>query len=102
MYLGKRLGYSILNSARSMFSCFGIIEGYDAGKHPLVGQYMEGVYNSNPHPPTRSCTWDTVAVVKYLVFILSKSLFDISRKYASSLAILCGQRGREILSVMDI
>ena len=29
-------------------------------------------------------------------------MLDISRKLASLLAILCGQRGREILLVMDI
>ena len=96
------LGYSVLNSARGMLSSFATIEGYDAGKHPLVCRYMKGVYNSNPSLPKRSFTWDAGAVVRYLSFVTPKSWLDISRKLASLLAILCGQRGREILSVMDI
>ena len=98
----RNLGYSVLNSARGMLSSFATIEGYDAGKHPLVCRYMKGVYNSNPSLPKRSFTWDAGAVVRYLSSVTPKSLLDISRKLASLLAILCGQRGREILSVMDI
>ena len=64
--------------------------------------YVKGVYNSNPSLLKRSFTWDAGAVVEYLSSITPKSLLDISRKLASLLAILCGQRGREILSVMDI
>ena len=41
-------------------------------------------------------------MVRYLSSVTPKSLLDISCKLASLLAILCGQHGREILSVMDI
>ena len=85
-----------------MLSLFATIEGYDAGKHPLVCWYMKGVYNSNPSLPKRSFTWDAGAVVRYLTSVTPKSLLDISCKLPSLLAILCGQRGREKLSVMDI
>ena len=44
----RSLGYSVLNSAKGMLSSFATIEGYDAGKHPLVCWYMKGVYNSDP------------------------------------------------------
>ena len=44
----RNLGYSVLNSARGMFSSFATTEGYEAGKNPLVCRYMKGVYNSNP------------------------------------------------------
>ena len=98
----RNLGYSVLNSARGMLSSFATIEGYDAGKHPLVCRYMKDVYNSNPSLRKRSFTWDAGAVVKYLSSVSPKSLIDISHKLASLLAILCGQHGREILSVMDI
>ena len=98
----RNLGYSVLNSARVMISSLATIEGYDAGKHPLVCWYMKGVCNSNPSLPKRSFTLDAGAVVRYLSPITQKSLLDISRKLASSLAILCGPRGREILSVMGI
>ena len=53
---GKNLGYSVLNSARGVLSSFATIEGYDAGKHTLMCQYMKGVYNSNPSLPKRSLT----------------------------------------------
>ena len=98
----RNLGYSVLNSARGMLSSFATIEGYDAGKRPLVCRYMEGVYNINPFLPKRSFTWDAGAVVRFLSSATPKPLLDISHKLASLLAILCGQRGREILSVMDI
>ena len=32
----RNLGYSVLNSARGMLYSFATVEGYDAGKHPLV------------------------------------------------------------------
>ena len=98
----RKLGYSVLNSARVMISLLPAIEGYDAGKHPLACWYMKGVCNSNPSLPKRSFTWDEGAVVRYLSSISQKSLLNISRKLASLLAILCGQRRREILSVMSI
>ena len=87
------LGYSVLNSARGMLSSFAATEGYDSGKHPLVCRYMKSVFNSKPSLPKRSFTWDAGAVVKCLSSIIQKSLLDISRKLASLLAILCGQRG---------
>ena len=59
----RNLGHSVLNSARGMLSSFATIEGYDAGKHPLVCRYMIGVYNSNPTLTKRSFTWDAGAVV---------------------------------------
>ena len=69
---------------------------------PWYERYMKVVCNSNASLPKRSFTWDAGAVVKYLSSIIPKSLLGISRKLASLLAILCAQRGREILSVMDI
>ena len=98
----RNLGYSVLNSARGMLFSFAIIEGYDADKQPLVCRYMKGVYNSNPSLPKKSFASDAGAVVRYLSSITPKPLLDISLKLASLLTILCGQRGREILSVTDI
>ena len=63
---------------------------------------MKGVFNSNPSLPKQSFTWDAGAVVRYLSSIIPKSLLDISHKLALLLEILCGQRRREILSVMGI
>ena len=63
---------------------------------------MKSVYNSSPPLPKRSFTCDVGVIVRYLSSITPKSLLDILCKLASLSAILCGQRGREILSVMDI
>ena len=60
-----------------MLSLFAKIEGFDAGKHPLVCRYVKGVYNSNPSLPKRSFTWDAEKVVKYLNSVIPKSLIDI-------------------------
>ena len=85
-----------------MLSSLATIERYDADKHPLIWRYMKGVYNSNPPLPKRSFTWDVGVIVRYLSSITPKSLLDILCELASLSAILCGQHGREILSVMDI
>ena len=72
----RNLGYCVLNSARGMLSSFATIQGYDADKHTEF-RYMKGVYNSNPSQSKQSFTWDAGAVVKYLSFMIPKSLFDI-------------------------
>ena len=83
-----------------MLSPFATIERYDAVNDIAIAYtfhiprgvpwYVKGVYNSNPSLPKRSFTWDEGAVVKYLSFMIPKSLLDISRKLASLLAIVCG------------
>ena len=55
-----------------------------------------------PYQNDHSRSWDAGTVVKYLRSVIPKSLFDISYNLASLLSILCAQRGREILSVMNI
>ena len=55
-----------------------------------------------PYQNDHSRSWDAETVVKYLSSVIPKSLFDISCNLASLLSILCAQRGREILSVMNI
>ena len=95
----RNLGYSVLNSARGILSSFATIEGYDAGKHPLVYRYMKGVYNSNLSLPKPSFNWDTGVVVRYLSSITPKSLLDISLKLASLLVNIVWSRWkRNIIS----
>ena len=53
-----------------MLTSFATIEGYNAGKHPLLCRYMKGVYNSNSSLPKLSLTWDAGAAVKYLNSII--------------------------------
>lgn len=99
----KHLGYSAINSARSMLSTFVTIEGANAGKHPLVCRYIKGVQNQRPSLPKYNYTWDTGTVINY--FRKQQPSDDIiiaSEKLATLLAILSGQRGREILYLIDV
>ena len=47
----KGFSYSIVNSARSGLSPFITLEGIEAGKHPVMCRYMEGLYNVNRSLP---------------------------------------------------
>ena len=98
----KGSSYSITNSARSALSAFIILEGIEAGKHPLICRYMKGLCNINPSLPKYSLTWDVGTVVKYLSEIPNNLKQGLSGKLATLLAILCGQRAREILTAMDL
>ena len=54
----KGFCYSIINSATSTLSAFITAEGNKAGKHPLICQYMKGLYNITPSLLKYSFTWD--------------------------------------------
>ena len=62
---------------------------------------MKGLYNINPSLPKYRFTWDVGIVVKYLSGIPNNLRQGLSGKLAALLAILCRQRAREILAVMD-
>ena len=100
----ENLGYSAINTARSMLSTFVSLDGVDAGKHHLVCRYMKGVENSRPTLPKYSFTWDTGVVIRHYksVVIEENNLLKQSQKVATLLAILSGQRARETLSLIDI
>ena len=98
----KGFNYSIINSASCALSAFITLEGLEAGKHPLICQYMKGLYDINPSLPKYSSTWDVGTVVKHLSGIPKNLKQRLSGKLATLLAILCGQRAREILAVMDL
>ena len=98
----KGFSYNIINSARSTLSAFITQEGLEAAKHPLICRYKKGLYNINPCLPKYSFTWDIGIVVKHLSGILNNLKQGLSGKLASLLAILCCQRAREILAVMDL
>ena len=98
----KGFSYSITNSARSALSAFIPLEGIEACQHPLICRYMKGLYNINPSLPKYSFTWDVGIVVKYLSGIPNNLKQGLSGRLATLLAILCGQRAREILAVIDL
>ena len=63
---------------------------------------MKGLYNINPSLPKYSFTWEVGIVVKYLSSIPNYLEQGLRGKLATLLAILCGQRAREILAVMNL
>ena len=96
------MGYSVLNTIRSMLSSFIEIDGMEVGKHPVICRYMKGACNMNSSLPKHNFTWDVGAVVKYLTNASSEKLYDLSKKLATLTAILYGQRPKEILGLNDI
>ena len=97
----RNLGYSAINVARSALSTFVIVDNQAVGKHPLVTRYLKGVFHSRPALPKYSFTWDAGKVIKHLSKVDISKLKGLTLKLATLLALLCGQRAREI-SVMDI
>ena len=95
------VGYSVLNTIRNMLSSFVEIDGIEVGKHPIICRYMKGTYNMNPSLPKHNFTWDVGAVVKYLTNASSEKLYDSSKKLATLTAILCGQKPKEILGLIE-
>ena len=95
-------GYSVINTARSALPTFLAIDNHTVGMHPLVCRYVKDVFNEFPVLPKYSFTWDVGVVLKYISSMDTENVQHVSQKLATLLAILCGQRAREILSLMDI
>ena len=65
MYLNGFL-YSGLCAARSAFSSIVTIRGYlKLSEHPLVLQYLKGIYNSHPRLPKYVNIWDNSLLLRY-------------------------------------
>ena len=97
----KGCGYSTINSARSALSTFITIDGFEFGKHPLVSKFLKGVFNMRPSLPKYSFTWDMGKVLDYIQQHPPSNLQELTEKTVTLLALLCGQRAREISAVMD-
>ena len=63
---------------------------------------MNGAYNMNPSLPKPNFMWDVGAMVKYLTNTPSEKLYDLSKKLATLAAILCRQRPKEKLGLINI
>jgi len=82
-----KVGYSVINTARSKLSSFIEVEGYYfyrsilyirsgiyrsgiyrswSGQHPLVCRYLKGIHNISPSLPKDSFTWNVGIVINYL------------------------------------
>ena len=98
----KNVGYSVINTARSALSIFITTDNHTVGMHTLVCRYMKGVFNEFPVLPKYSFTWDVGVVLKYISSMDTENVQHLSQKLTALLAILCGQRAWEILSLMVI
>ena len=85
-----------------MLSSFVEIDCIEVERHPVICQYMKGAYNMNPSLPKHNFTWDVGTAVKYLKNAFSEKFYDLSKKLATLIAILCGQRPKETLGLTDI
>ena len=63
---------------------------------------FERRFNDVPVLPKCSFTWDVGVVLKYISSMDTEHVQHLSQKLATLLAILCGQRAQEILSLIDI
>ena len=96
------LNFNIINSARSALLVSISLEGLETGKQLYVHRYMKDLYNINPSSPNYSFTWDVRIIVKCLIRIPTNFNEQLSAKRGTLLVMVCGQRTREILSVLDI
>ena len=85
-----------------MLSSFVEIDCIEVERHPVICQYMKGAYNMNSSLPKHNFTWDVGTAVKYLKNASSEKFYDLSKKLATLIAILCGQRPKETLGLTDI
>ena len=95
----RSLSYSSLNTARSAVSTFSLAKKTSLGSHPLISQFMKGVFNLKPKLPKTSFTWDTGIVLKYLQkWHPSKNLdlLQLSIKVTLLCLLVAGQRGQTI------
>ena len=79
-----------------------MVKVYDVDKHPLLCRYMKGLQNLKPTLPKYSFPWDVGIVLNYLSTLKNDSVFHLSGKLTTLLAVLCGQTAREILVVIDL
>ena len=98
----RNVGYSVINTARSALSTFITIDNHTVGMHPLVCRYLKGFFNKFPVLPKYLFTWDVGVELECISSMDTENVQHLSQKLATLLAILCGQRAREMLSLMDI
>ncbi|XP_060068370.1 organic cation transporter protein-like [Ylistrum balloti] len=97
----KGLGYSAINSARSMLSTFVVINGQGCGTHPLIKRFMKGVFNLRPALPRNNVSWDPEQVLTFLKTMDCGTLKSLTLKLVTMLALLTGQR-LQSLHLLDI
>ena len=89
------LRYSVLNTARSLWSTFIDIDGVPVGQHPVITRFMKGIFNIKPALPKYKFTGNVGIVITYISKIDTNSLKYLSQK----LATVWLEIGRDIIGV---
>ena len=94
------LGYSGLNTARSMLSTMIELDiGTPVGKHPLVMRFLKGVFLSTPVQSTRGEIYDVKCILdmlRKLSPVRRLTLQQLSVKLVMLLALVTAQRGQTL------
>lgn len=94
------LTYSAINTARSALSAFlGVMDINHIGAHPLVVRFMKGVSRSRPTLPRYSVIWDVKDVFtmfRQQPLVEFLSLYDLTLRTVTLLALVSAQRGQSI------
>ena len=90
------LGYSAIDTARSSLSSVLVLpNNITFGSHPLVVQFLKGVFEVKPSLPRYSRIWDVAAVLQYLKTLGPTSELDLKTLTTKTIMFLCllsGQR----------
>lgn len=103
----KKLGYSALGTTRSALSSVITVDGLKAGEHPLISQFMSGVFNRKPTFPRHVQTWDPQPVLNHLKGypdIKEMTLKQLTLKMTMLMALVTAQRTQtlRLLSIQDM
>ena len=93
--------YSAINSAKSAVTMFiALATGRNFNNEALLfSKFMKGIFALRPSLPKYGATWDVSVVLDHLDKLSppdSLSLLQLTRKLATLLALLSGQRGQTI------
>ena len=98
------LGYSAINTAKSMLSAlFQIIHKRDIGHEILIQRFMKGIFHKRPVIPKTVFTWDVKTVLRFLETLENAKLTLrlLSIKLAVLMVLTSGQRC-QTLKAIDI
>ena len=99
------LAYSAINTARSALSSFlGLTDKEPIGSHSLVIRFMKGVARNRPTLPRYNSIWDVNIVLNMFrkqPLVEYLSLYDLTLRTATLLALVSAQRGQSI-HLLDI
>ena len=91
-------GYSCINLARSAVATLLFGSKISVGMHPLVKNFVRGVFSRRPAFPRNTVTWDAYIVFNFLKWspAANLSLPQLTLKVVLLCLLLSGQRGQAL------